>query len=643
ETGATSTIDTNALSNPYDNAVSGLTATNVQDAIDEINASAGTVSLVPGANDGEFIFTDASGATTLISDTSISTIVDNGDGTYTYTDETGATTTIDTNALSNPYDNTVSMLTATNVQDAIDEINASAGTVSLVPGANDGEFIFTDASGATTLISDTSISTLVDNGDGTYTYTDETGATTTIDTNALSNPYDNTVSMLTATNVQDAIDEINASAGTVSLVPGANDGEFIFTDASGATTLISDTSISTLVDNGDGTYTYTDETGATTTIDTNALSNPYDNTVSMLTATNVQDAIDEINASAGTVSLVPGANDGEFIFTDASGATTLISDTSISTLVDNGDGTYTYTDETGATTTIDTNALSNPYDNTVSMLTATNVQDAIDEIAGTTGSNDSTNDAFVNNTTGNRVELGTQSDGTTTRTSGTEFVIEDSGDTGIGTENPDVRLTVADTQGELIRAVDDLGVQLDIESTVDDDILIEQSSNGSGAIILRNDGGENVEYIFTEQGRIQAKAYGENNADVQISNNPFENRQPEVGIASDANGNFIEVPTIFASGKAAAAGGGSIFNATVTRNSLGNYTVTLPVDIGTNYIIQLTVISRNGAGNDNANIWYINQTGTTFDVIVGDNDNGGSDTARFDSEFMFTVIRMPGF
>ncbi|WP_298351641.1 hypothetical protein [uncultured Dokdonia sp.] len=381
ETGATQVIDTNASANPYDNTTSGLAATNVQDAIDEINAAAGTVALVDNG-DGTYDFTDASGTTTTIADTSISTLVDNADGTYTYTDETGATQVIDTNASANPYDNTTSGLVATNVQDAIDEINVAAGTVALVDNG-DGTYDFTDASGTTTTIADTSISTLVDNADGTYTYTDETGATQVIDTNASANPYDNSTSGLVATNVQDAIDEINAAAGTVALVDNG-DGTYDFTDASGTTTTIADTSISTLVDNADGTYTYTDETGATQVIDTNASANPYDNTTSGLVATNVQDAIDEINAAAGTVALVDNG-DGTYDFTDASGTTTTIADTSISTLVDNADGTYTYTDETGATQVIDTNASANPYDNTTSGLAATNVQDAIDEINAAAG------------------------------------------------------------------------------------------------------------------------------------------------------------------------------------------------------------------------------------------------------------------
>ncbi|MBT8280198.1 MAG: hypothetical protein KJO16_01375, partial [Muriicola sp.] len=230
-------------------------------------------------------------------------------------------------------------LDLTPVQTALNDLDVAVTTISLVDNG-DGTYDFTDSAGNVITILDTSVSTLVNLGDGTYTYTDETGATQVIDTNASSNPYDNTTSGLTATDVQAAIDEINALAGTVALVDNG-DGTYDFTDAAGNTTIITDTSISTLVDNLDGTYTYTDETGATQVIDTNASSNPYDNTTSGLTATDVQAAIDEINALAGTVALVDNG-DGTYDFTDAAGNTTIITDTSISTLVDNLDGTYTY-------------------------------------------------------------------------------------------------------------------------------------------------------------------------------------------------------------------------------------------------------------------------------------------------------------
>ena len=82
-----------------------------------------------------------------------------------------------------------------------------------------------------------------------------------------------------------------------------------------------------------------------------------------------------------------------------------------------------------------------------------------------------------------------------------------------------------------------------------------------------------------------------------------------------------------------------IHGATVTRNSQGNYTVTfLSALSSADYIIQLSILDSNGAGNDDYDASYSNQTTTSFVVQVGDNDNGSNDRAPRDQEFMFTVI-----
>ncbi len=108
-----------------------------------------------------------------------------------------------------------------------------------------------------------------------------------------------------------------------------------------------------IVNNDDGTYTYIDLSGVSQIINTTAKENPYDNTNSGITATNVQTAIDQISETTKMISLVDNGN-GTYLFTNAAGITTNITDTSVSTLVDNSDGTYTYTDESGLTTTINT-------------------------------------------------------------------------------------------------------------------------------------------------------------------------------------------------------------------------------------------------------------------------------------------------
>ncbi len=113
-------------------------------------------------------------------------------------------------------------------------------------------------------------------------------------------------------------------------------------------------------------------------------------------------------------------------------------------------------------------------------------------------------------------------------------------------------------------------------------------------------------------------------------------------ITVGANGGAFYVSPIKAFGKI--SGTGAITKATpgiaVTKISTGYYRVNLPAGttVDANYIIQLTQPGRGGAGNDDPGISYNNQTATSFEVIIGDNDNGTTDRSRFDSEFMFTII-----
>lgn len=80
-------------------------------------------------------------------------------------------------------------------------------------------------------------------------------------------------------------------------------------------------------------------------------------------------------------------------------------------------------------------------------------------------------------------------------------------------------------------------------------------------------------------------------------------------------------------------------NASVTRLGTGQYQITLtPALPNANYIIQLTIRDSAGAGNDDYDLSYSNQTTTGFIVQVGDNDNGGGNRANRDFEFMFTVL-----
>jgi len=114
-------------------------------------------------------------------------------------------------------------------------------------------------------------------------------------------------------------------------------------------------------------------------------------------------------------------------------------------------------------------------------------------------------------------------------------------------------------------------------------------------------------------------------------------------ITVGANGGAYYESPIKAFGKISSAGAVTKATSGVSVTKLtgnGHYRITLPAGVTSdaNYIIQLTQPGRGGAGNDDPGISYNNQTTTTFEVIIGDNDNGGTDRSRFDSEFMFTVI-----
>jgi hypothetical protein len=114
-------------------------------------------------------------------------------------------------------------------------------------------------------------------------------------------------------------------------------------------------------------------------------------------------------------------------------------------------------------------------------------------------------------------------------------------------------------------------------------------------------------------------------------------------ISVGANGGAYYESPIKAFGKIAS--NGTVRKATtgITVTKLsgnGHYRVNLPTGLvsDANYIIQLTQPGRGGAGNDDPGIAYENQTSTSFEVIIGDNDNGGTDRSRFNSDFMFTVL-----
>src|SRR5690606_6866560 len=240
--GTSATIDTNAGSNPYDNATSGMAATSVQDAIDEIvnhlNSGAG-VSLVDNADGTVSLMADDG---TVLGTVDKTQVTANGDGTYTLDPGNGTPVTIDTNADALAFDNSTNGFTSTNVQDALEEIQQNLdNTTDILVDNGDGTFTHTAVDG-TVVTFDANTTTVADNGDGTYTITRSDGTSATIDTNAGSNPYDNATSGMAATNVQDAIDEIVQTIETNKGDLAVSDG-IEFTASDGIDKLLADAGI----------------------------------------------------------------------------------------------------------------------------------------------------------------------------------------------------------------------------------------------------------------------------------------------------------------------------------------------------------------------------------------------------------------
>ncbi|MFY0714327.1 hypothetical protein J1D01_11655 [Seonamhaeicola sp. NFXS20] len=408
-------VDTNANTSTYDNTNSGLTSTNVQDALDELaDDLANTTDALVDNGNGTFTHTTVDG-TVVTFDANTTSMVDNNDGTYTLTNANGVSIVVDTNANTSAYDNSNSGLTSTNVQDALDEIqsNLDATTDALVDNG-DGTFTHTAVDG-TAVTFDANTTSVVANADGSYTFTDGAGnVITTVETAASTNVYDNSTSGLTSTTVQDALDELaDDLANTTDVLVDNEDGTYTHTTVDGQEVIIDANTTSVTIT--DGVYTFTNGNGDTiTSINTNANALGFDNTTNSLTSSTVQGAIEELlgTISSGTgVSLNDNA-DGTFSLVADNG--TVISTITKSNLTDAGNGEYTFTNGDGTdisfdvntvdvslnTATneyefkdsegnvigsIDMNANNVAYDNTNSGLTSTNVQGALDELANNKG------------------------------------------------------------------------------------------------------------------------------------------------------------------------------------------------------------------------------------------------------------------
>ena len=620
----------------------------------------------------------------------LTTVVENTDGTFTYTDEDGGTTVID---VTNLETLTTIALNADNTNiDYVDEDGVTTQldltalvqnleTLTTVVENTDGTFTYTDEDGGTTVIDVSNLETLttitqeIGNTDAEVTsgdantiasYVNEDGVTTTINETVTSLAFDEISNELEYTDENGATTVADLS----SVVHSGTEGSVFFAGASGSPTednaqLFWDDTNNRL---GIGTTTPDSKLQVIGTIRSQGVSNS-DGTIGLPSYRFSNDgntglyrpSADVLGVVTGGVEAMRSTTTGGLTTvtinetldldgplldeTDAAGTVgQILTATATGTLwADSPDDTVTtITQSTGnadADVTAGDAATIATYTNEAG--TAVTINETVTTFEGQTdGTFIYTNEAGTSETIDPRGTWLSDDDDLPATQSDT--VIYKDGDVGIGdfsgATTVDANLHV-DGLGLIARFGRSANTFLDLTTAGDDLRFSSESAGNDSQMVFRRDGKTTSENIFKETGQVQHKAYGRDNADVQ----PTASSQPVVGIAADDAGNFIEVPTIFAAGKAGSTGGGSNFNATVTRNGLGDYTVSWTEDIGTNYIIQLSQPGRAGAGNDDPGISYNTQTGTSFNVIIGDNDNGGSDRARFDSEFMFTVIRMPGF
>ncbi len=109
--------------------------------------------------------------------------------------------------------------------------------------------------------------------------------------------------------------------------------------------------------------------------------------------------------------------------------------------------------------------------------------------------------------------------------------------------------------------------------------------------------------------------------------------------AGTGGGSSANLGGILSFGKVAANGSPvSVSGASVTRNSVGNYTVTLDNTAPTsNYIVQLTVDDP-AASVENVSITLANQTSDEFDVLIRESDSGTLSVGLVDKQWHFIVF-----
>jgi hypothetical protein len=221
--------------------------------------------------------------------------------------------------------------------------------------------------------------------------------------------------------------DVNGTVRVRNLGTGASGDQVVTTDANGNLRKIS---LANLVD---GSQTKFSSTGSNVIIDgAGTTANPYTLNSVAETATNTPSTA----VTASTTSVAVSS-------TNVQGAITDLATAIVTNKVKLAAGTNTTVTGTGSVAdpykvnTAFQNAASTPSIAVTASATqvavnATNVQAAIESLATSIDGRDGTDDAWVNNTTTGVVELKTLSNGTTSRTGGTQVMVRDNGSMVVG-------------------------------------------------------------------------------------------------------------------------------------------------------------------------------------------------------------------
>ena len=433
---------------PYDNGVSGLAATNAQEAIDELVGSGAVDADADPNNEFQTLSFDA--VTNELSLTDGNSVVIPSGGTDADADPTNELQTISFDVATNEISLT------------------DGGTITIPSGGTDADADPTNElqnislSGTDLSISEGStidLSAIIPPGG-------------TDDQNAAEVPFDNTISGLAATDTQAAIEEL-AAAGVV-------DSDDQNLSLSGTLLQISDgtgVDLAPIIPPGG-------------TDDQNADEVPYDNTVSGLAATDAQAAIDELATAGGSGGLLWTENDGSVFRENGNVGIGVNSSTNtklyvLSSNSGGRDGIYSYAFHPGYKTAISAHSLSRDDGltfGTRSSTTSESTGSAFAYRADMNGAGTGTKYGFYS-----RIHSGTGGEKYGMYTDG-EDKNYFSGAIGVGTEIPTAEL---DVDGS-IRARDLSGTgQRNVMADADGTLVI---GAGGGASSLWSENGSDINY-----------------------------------------------------------------------------------------------------------------------------------------------------